>query len=60
MSESLLFDEKFNQKTRRRNHIPKLLRFNDWVCFFMGRADFSYTLDSAEETPSFGTQAQTV
>jgi Ribosomal protein S6e len=47
-----------NPEKKPHTKAPKIQRLG--MLLFMGRADFSYTLDSAEETPSFGTQAQTV
>jgi len=32
MSGNLLSGGKFNQRTPIRNHIPRRLKFNDWVC----------------------------
>ena len=46
-----------NPEKKPYTKAPKIQRLG---MLFMGRADFSYALDSAEETPSFGTQAQTV
>jgi hypothetical protein len=34
MSGNLSFDGKCSPRTPRRNHIPKPLKFNDWVCLY--------------------------